>query len=351
MVVDYRKQVGGFVMLLRSAFLLITLCAGNILLAQQQAPPPPPQTARQALIEMITGGQQGAMKHLTVEMQKSLEGDGKNNGSAQELAAFDQIKAASSGFEVFETGQVLLAANDPKTHEKLEVHIDSDDLSDDVDNLDISFHQFRDGVEQEIPYAAVLSRFTVGLKRQANVWRLNEISVNIKVPLGDPKLLEKFGNGMPGMIGGKIGGSASGKPEKPRDMAPREAIQMLGMAESMFARIHPEVGFTCTLTDLAKPDPFHLDPRIFQGEPYNGYKFALSGCQNKPSGSFHVTAEPVSPAAGAKAYCTDATNNVRSSDDGLGSSCLVSGKPASFGSEENSVGWDSIHMTKTPSQK
>ena len=33
---------------------------------------------------MISGGQEGAMKHLTVEMQKSLEGDGKNN-SAQDL--------------------------------------------------------------------------------------------------------------------------------------------------------------------------------------------------------------------------------------------------------------------------
>src|SRR5580765_5373357 len=164
MVVDYRKQVGGFVMLLRSAFLLITLCAGNILLAQQQAPPPPPQTARQALIEMITGGQQGAMKHLTVEMQKSLEGNGKNN-SAQELAVFDQIRGASSDFQVFETGQVLLAANEPKNNEKFEVHVDSDDLSGDTDNLDISFHQFHDGVEQDIPYAAMLSRFTVGMKR------------------------------------------------------------------------------------------------------------------------------------------------------------------------------------------
>ncbi|HZI57564.1 MAG TPA: hypothetical protein VFF39_12350, partial [Verrucomicrobiae bacterium] len=234
---------------------------------------------------------------------------------------------------------------------KFEVNIDSDDLSGDTDNMDISFHQLRDGVEQDIPYAAMLSRFTVGLKRQANVWRLNEISINIKVPLGDPKLLEKFGNGMPGMIGGKVGGSSTGKPEKPRDMTPREAVQMLGMAESMFARSHPEIGFTCTLGDLAKPNLLNLDPRIFQGDSYHGYKFALSGCQNKPSGSFHLTAEPVTPATGTKAYCIDATNNVRSSDDGLGSSCLVSGKPASFGSEEDSAGWDAIHITKTPSQK
>ena len=198
----------------------------------------------------------------------------------------------------------------------------------------------------------MLSRFTVGMKRQANVWRLNEISVNIKVPVGDPKLLEKFGNGMPGMIGAKVGGSASSKPEKPRDMAPREAITMVAFAESTFARSHPETGFTCTLADLAKSNPFNLDPRIFSGEPYRGYKFSLSGCQDKPSGSFRLVAEPVAPAAGAKAYCTDATNNVRSSDDGLGSSCLASGKQTALGTEEESVGVDTgIHVTRKPSPK
>jgi len=330
---------------------VLALLASAALYAQPQAQAPPPQTPRQALIEMISGGQDGVMKHLTMEMQKSLQGDGKNN-SASQLAAFDQIKSASSDFQVFETGQVLLSATEPKSNEKLEVHVDSDDLSGDTDNMDISFHQFRDGVEQDIPYAAMLSRFTVGMKRQANIWRLNEISINIKVPVGDPKLLEKFGNGMPGMIGGKIGASASGKPEKPRDMAPREAITMVAFAESTFARSHPETGFTCTLADLAKSNPFNLDPRIFSGEPYHGYKFSLSGCQDKPSGSFRLIAEPVSPAAGTKAYCTDATNNVRSSDDGLGSSCLASGKQVAFGTEEESVGFDTgVHITKKPSSK
>ena len=336
-------------MSLRTA-LLVAFSSTTLLFAQTQAPTPPPQTPRQALIEIITGGEQGAMKHLTVEMQKSLQGDGKNNSSPQ-LAAFDQIKAAASEFQVFETGEVLLSANDPKSHEKYEVHVDGDDLSGDTDNIDISFHQFHDGVEQDIPYAMMLSRFTVGMKRQANIWRLNDISINIKVPVGDPKLLEKFGNGMPGMIGGKIGGGPSGTPEKPRDLSPKEATELVGMAELTFARIHPEIGFTCTLADLSKSNPFNLDAHIFSGEPYRGYKFTLSGCQDKPSGSFHLVAEPVSPAAGAKAYCTDATNNVRTSADGLGSSCLASGKLAAYGAEEGTVGGDTIHFMQKPSPK
>lgn len=337
-------------MLLRTAAFLLVVSCSAFLFSQTQAPTPPPQTPRQALIEMINGGQEGAMKHLTVEMQKSLQTD--KNSAASQLATFNQIRSASSEFQVFETGQVLLSANDPKNNEKFEVHVDSDDLSGDTDNMDISFHQFRDGVEQDIPYATMLSRFTVGMKKQENIWRLNELSINIKVPLGDPKLLEKFGNGMPtGMVGGKIGGSASGKQEKPRDMTPREVVEMLGMTESMFARTHPEIGFTCTLADLAKPNFLNLDSRIFSGEPYRGYKFSLSGCQDKPSGSFHLIAEPVSPATKAKAYCTDATNNVRSSADGLGSSCLASGTLAPFGADEGSVGWDPIHITSKPTSK
>src|SRR6476661_7725377 len=341
-------------MSLRATFLVVfAFLASAALCAQPQSQAPPPQTPRQALIEMISGGQEGAMKHLTVEMQKSLQADGKNNAASQ-LAPFEQMRAASSDFQVFETGQVLLSTNDPKTNEKFEVHVDSDDLSGDTDNMDISFHQFRDGVEQDIPYATMLSRFSIGMKRQANIWRLNDISINIKVPLGDPKLLEKFGSGMgTGMFGAKVGGvSASGKPDKPRDMAPREAVQMLGMTESMFARMHPEIGFTCTLSDLAKPNMLNLDPRIFSGEPYHGYKFSLSGCQDKPSGSFHLVAEPVSPTGKAKAFCTDATNNVRSSDDGLGSSCLTSGKQAAFGAEDGAWGGDTgVHVTRKPSPK
>ncbi len=339
-------------MTLRAVFLLSALSCSS-LFAQQQASAPPPQTPRQALIEMITGGQQGALKHLTVEMQKSLAGDGKNN-SAPDLAMFDQIKSASSDFQVFETGQVLLSANDPKNNEKFEVHVDSDDLSGDTDNMDISFHQSRDGIEKEVPYAALLSRFTVGLKRQDNVWRLNEISINIKVPLGDPRLMEKFGNGMPGMgmFGGKIGGASGGKADAPRDLPPKEAIMMVAFTESTFASVHPEVGFTCALGDLAELNHFNLDARIFSGEPYRGYKFALSGCQGKPSGSFHLVAEPVSPGAGLKAYCTDATHNVRTSDDGRGSSCLISGKSPRMDGEEGSAGFAVVApATKKPSQK
>jgi hypothetical protein len=172
---------------------------------------------------------------------------------------------------------------------------------------------------------------------------LNEISVNIKVPVGDPKLLEKVGESSGGMMMGGLssfGVSATSKSQKTRDWPPKDAIMMVALAESTFASLHPEIGFTCSLADLGENNHFDLDPRIFSGEPYRGYKFALSGCQGKPAGSFHLIAEPVSPAAGAKAYCTDATRNVRASDDGRGATCLVSGKSPRLDREESSVGFD-----------
>jgi hypothetical protein len=309
-------------MKLRAALLFFATI--SVLFARQQAPAPPPQTARQALLEMITGGSEGVKRHLTVEMQKALEASGKD--SAQEFDVLSQIKSAGADFQVFETGEVLLSAVDPKSNEKFEVHVDSDDLSGDTDNIDLSFHQFRDGVEQEIPFTGLLSRFTVGLKRQGNIWRLNELSINLKVPLGDPKLLEKAGSNMPGMFGAKIGASGGAKSEAFRELPIEQTVTMVAFAEGSYAMQHPETGFTCALSELGKVNFLNMDERIFKGEAYKGYKFSLSGCQGKPAETFHVVAEPVSLAGGAKAYCTDATRNVRTSDDGSGSTCLMAGK-------------------------
>ena len=194
--------------MLRAFVLFLALPSWTALFAQTQAPAPPPQTAREALIEMITGGQQGAMKHLTVEMQKNIEAAGKSNASMLDLSMFEQMKSSSPNFQTFESGNVLLAAGDPKNNEKFEVHIDNDDLSGDADTIELSFHQLHDGIEKDIPYTLLLSQFSIGLKRQENIWRLNDISINIKVPLGDPKLMEKIEKGMSsgGMFEARAGG-------------------------------------------------------------------------------------------------------------------------------------------------
>src|SRR5262249_54942820 len=141
-----------------------------------------------------------------------------------------------------------------------------------------------------------------------------------------------------------IGPGERGKPEA-QQMTAEQSVMMLGFAEEAYAQQHPEAGFTCSLAELGKGTAFNLDERIFKGEPYNGYKFTLSNCQGKPAESFHVIAEPLAPGAGAKAYCTDATRNVRSSEDGRGATCLTSGKPPSAGANDaDGIGWDSVNL-------
>jgi hypothetical protein len=99
-------------MSLRTAALFLVVSTSTFLSAQTQAPAAPPQTPRQALIEMINGGDEGAMKHLTLEMQKSLKGNG-------EFAAFDQLKAASSDIQVLKLAPCCLWPTNPRATKNL----------------------------------------------------------------------------------------------------------------------------------------------------------------------------------------------------------------------------------------
>ena len=102
-------------MKIRAAFFCAALCVPLFsirLFSQQPPPPPPPQTARQALIEMITGGQKAVNKHLTVEVQQLLVKAGGK--SVQIMSVFDSVRSQlRAGAQIFDSGPVLLAMNPP----------------------------------------------------------------------------------------------------------------------------------------------------------------------------------------------------------------------------------------------
>jgi hypothetical protein len=296
-----------------------------------QHPAPAAQTPRQALIEMITGGEQGITRHLTIEVQQAF----KKPGNAQAATVFvGEVKGmhavAGQALQTFDSGPVLLAFNEPAQHKKFEVHIDNDDLSGEEDNLDLSLHSFIDGQEQTEEWQFLASHFTVSMKQQQGVWRLNKISIGAELPVGDAAFIEKMFGKTPetsGASGGHTSISLSFKPdEATQGMLPEHVVAMLGMAESTFARMHPDTGFTCSLSELAEASQMMgVDQQVNTGT-YSEYKFALSGCEGKPAGSFRITAEPVVTKPGTKAFCTDATQNLRVSDDGHGTTCLAAGK-------------------------
>lgn len=305
-------------------------------LPKQPAGPRPPQTARQALIEIITG-KGDVTSHLTVEVQKEMQKKTKAGigfTPAAMLAGFHS--AAGENIKTFETGSILLSANDSRSHERTEVHVDNDDLNADQATLQLSIHQFKDEKEIDTPFQFI-SQISVGMKKQENIWRLNEIAIGAKFPVGDPALFRKLNDqsGSGTLSGGEgmyaiAGGASADAAEVPkRDM--ETTLSLISFREQMYASRHPEQGFTCSLADLMgeanEAGAFGLDPQIKTGIA-DGFRISASGCQGLPVGSYQIVAEPISPSAGSKAFCTDATHNVRQSDDGRGSTCLASGKVA-----------------------
>jgi hypothetical protein len=343
--------------LLRSAFLFVSFLSANSLLAQQQAPVPPPQTARQALIEMMMGGEPAVMKHLTVEVQQLLNKTGKGSYA---LGMFDSIKSqAGSDLQVFETGPVLFSISQPGAQEKFEVRVENDDLNGDEDAIELSVHTFRDGHEQKSgDLNAFLSHITVSMKRQENVWRLNKIGAALEFPLGDPDFLKqtllKGLDHQSANVGVVAGTGRSAKTENPEiDFPPEQIVMLLALAERNYAQQHADLGFTCSISELAEAaSNFGLDKQLTTGS-YKGLKVSLAGCEGKPAGSFQIVAEPVVQGKGAKAYCTDATQNLRVAEDGRGSTCLTSGKihqESLEGDGMSSIGVD-LHVDPAKTKK
>jgi hypothetical protein len=294
-----------------------------------------PQSPRQAMIEMLSGGEEAFKKHLTVEVQAKVTELLKDAapGSSNPLQTVATARAmGGENLESFEAGPVLFSFNNPQSHERLEVRIDGDEVRGDEDDMQLSVHALRNGVDQDTPVGL---RMQLGWKQQQGIWRLNTLTVSVSLPVGDPRILDKS-TWIPPAIGPVGAAAAAPTTPTPADaspkMTPARSVRLIGLAEGFYARKHPEVGFTCFLSELVNVgrgidngEPYRfIDPEFADGV-YNGYRFKLSGCTGKPVKAFQVIAEPLS--GSGRAYCSDSTLELRGSDDGHGASCLASGKP------------------------
>jgi|SRR5579864_2630464 len=295
------------------------------------------QSPRQALIEMLSGGEAPFKKHLTLEMQSKLQNlmKGSVDNAPSPLLALTGAKSAGANrFQSFDIGPILFAFNNPDENERYEVAIDSDEQRGEEDTMALSLHLVRNGVEREIPVGL---KILAKLKRQAGVWRLTAVNLNASLPVGDPRILEKswWGPTLSAAAGASEESSAASAvviDERPK-MNPLRAVRMIGMAENLYAQMHPGAGYTCNLSNLVnigkgmdEEGMYKFMDAEFAGGLYNGYRFTITGCDRAPARMFHVVAEPV--AGRGKAYCSDNNNNLRAADDGHGSTCLVAGKIA-----------------------
>ncbi len=282
------------------------------------------------------------VKHLPAATVSALEKSGALATLQQYSALAGQFQTKGKTFETFETGPVMLAAEDTQAGQKFEMTVENDSLQGDEDDIEVSFQTYKEKQLQRAPY---MPRMTFAMKMEADVWKLNEIRVTIRLPLADPDFLKSITEGM------KAKATASAAtPTQPlihtpmttfdADASVLTAMRTILTAETTYSSTYGRVGYTCTLSDLdgfggGEPNEHQamlIASGLASGKKY-GYVFTLSGCAGTPATSFRLVAAPA-PAGyggnnfGRRAYCSDQSGAIRSSADGNSATCLATGTPA-----------------------
>jgi len=319
---------------LLSGFVVLVSCVASSVAAENVAP----QTARQALLEMFFSKTPGTFaKHLPATTLAALEKSGAMAGLQQYGLLASQFQAQGNNLQTFETGSILLSGEDPKTGQKIEVTVENDALRGDDDDLELSFQTYRDGQPQRTPF---MPRMTFSMKQEKQVWKLNEISVTIRLPLTDPDLLKALTEKVKPQVstattfGAPSQDTFSSQPQTPAVSAAGDATIMAAMktiltAETTYAATYPRVGYTCTLSDLdgfgsGEPNEHQamlINSGLASGKRY-GFVFTLAGCSGAPATSFHLSAAPGANTFGRKAFCADQSGAVRELPDGNPSGCF-----------------------------
>jgi hypothetical protein len=297
--------------------------------AQQSAAPP--QTARQALVEMFFSKTQGTFaKHLPAATRTALEKSGTLANLQQYSLLVSQLQTQSQNIQTFDTGSVMLAGEDPKTGQKVEITVENDALNGDQDDIELSFQIYKNGQVQRTPF---MPQMTFSMKKEAQLWTLSEISITLHLPLADPDLLQALTENMkPQPRQTTISSRVESAPQSAgTDAQVIAAMRSIVSAEATYASTYTTVGFTCTLSNLdgfggGQPNERQamlIRSGLASGKRY-GYIFTLSECNGTPATAYHLTAMPNENSFGGKAYCADQSGVIRSSEDGNPATCLAS---------------------------
>jgi type IV pilus assembly protein PilA len=302
-----------------------------------------PQTARQAVIEMFFSKTPGTFeKHLPDVTKAALHKARENSGGPSMLDGFSlitsQMQAHGQGFETFDAGPILVAVDNPQEQSRLEVRVERDDLRGDEDRIELSFRAYKAG---QLQTAGVDPRFTLAMKQESGVWKMQDLTFAIRISLTDPNLLKAMTTAVhaPMVTANTTEPSAMpatyGVTRAANETSAVASVRALLTAETSYAAAYPTHGFTCTLSDLGgmgsgnAMDEHHamlVDPRLANGRK-SGYVFKMSGCDGPPAAHFTVTAAPADATAGTRVYCSDESAVVRFTEGGNAGSCGSSAKP------------------------
>ncbi|MGB8987147.1 MAG: hypothetical protein WCC37_11135 [Candidatus Sulfotelmatobacter sp.] len=310
---------------------IVTIASAGAQVSQTSAP----QTARQALMEMFSIKGSGTfVKHLPAATLSALENAGALKSLQQYSTLATQFHKTGNQLETFETGSILLASDDPKTGQRVEVIVDSDSLQGDDDNIELSFRTYKDKQLQRTPF---MPRITFCMKMESGVWKLNEILFSLRVPLADPDFLKTITEGMKSRTAAMTQIQSQSQPSSITfggDSTVVTSMRSILTAEKTYRSTYASVGYTCTLSDLdgfggGEPNE-HQAMLIASGlasGKKQGYIFTLSGCEGTPASSFHLGAVPAGNSFGRRAFCAEQSGAIRYSTDGNAVTCQTSGIP------------------------
>ena len=291
------------------------------------------QTARQALLEMFFSKSAGTfVKHLPHATRAALEQSGALTMLDQYAALGGQMESQQKNLQTFETGSIFLSATNPKTGDKFEVVVENDALRGDNDDIELSFHAYKNGEAQKTPY---MPQMTFSMMQESGLWKLNEISITIHLPLADPDFLKGITTALKARAAASTmgtGPATQSNSSSGSETLVVAALRTIVTAETTYAATYRNVGYTCALMELDgfgggernEHQAMLINAGLAGGKRY-GYVFTVSQCAG--ASSFQLTATPNSNNFGQRAYCTDQTGMVRYSADGNAASCMKNGTP------------------------
>jgi prepilin-type N-terminal cleavage/methylation domain-containing protein len=112
------------------------------------------------------------------------------------------------------------------------------------------------------------------------------------------------------------------------------SLRTISTAETTYASTYPNIGYTCSLTDLGPPasgSPVSssgagiLDDVLSTGQKA-GYIFGLQDCAGTPKANYTSTAAPANlGGTGTRAFCSATPGVINYAGDGLVTTCLSAG--------------------------
>lgn len=302
------------------------------------------QTSREALIEMIASPTAGTFEaHLLNETRAKLKQLGQSAQQQFEFPAMVISSQAQSGSHVKwnATGPVLVAFDTPKTGGRMEVHVDRDEIKGDHNEMELSFHAIKDGHEDKM---SVIPHLMLQMKSEQSVWKLSEVGFSIAVKL-DGALIDSIQKQMESATT-QLKASSSMSARDPfsaatgttvvsqapavfrapngSESAAIVAVKNVVAAEKTFKASNPQVGYTCSLSDLGNgvSAQAQVTDAAWGNNAKGEYRYSLSGCRGEVISTYKVVAVPLNAREGLRAFCSDENGEIRFADDGHGSTCL-----------------------------